>query len=110
MTGNRRLGFLVTLNAALLVALALSVLTDAQPVTAQTQTGSPNRYVMIAAEQGEIRRTGARLSTILVLDLDQSLLVALNYNRPRRPLEVVAVRNLARDVEASLPAPSNRTY
>jgi hypothetical protein len=101
MTGQRRtLASLVTLNLALLMALVLSVLTQPQPATAEAQP-MRGRYAIVAGEQSRIGRTGSRPNTIYIVDLQQSLVVALMYDVGKNRLEPVAVRSLVQDIENS---------
>jgi hypothetical protein len=97
MNGAGTLKFLFTANVLLLAALGVSVLTEGQPANAQTQVGR-YRYAMVAGEQRQLRRTGIQTDTVYVADLEQGLLVALDYSRGLRP---VAVRSMTRDIDAS---------
>ena len=91
---NRKsLGALVALNAVLLIALIMVAMLPARP--AQAQFGG-NAFVMIA---GEV--TGqARFNCVYITELQSAKMVAVMFNSANDKLEVIAGRELKKDVEA----------
>jgi len=83
---------LIALNAILLTALVTVSLTPA-PAQAQMGGARAGDYLMVAAHQ-----RGKTHATVYITDLNNGAILAIDPT-PRRELEVVAFRAIARDFE-----------
>ena len=88
---NRKsLGGLVVLNVALLVALGLLTFTP-QPAKAQLG-GRAGDYLMVSGAT-----PGKTEATVYITDMNNGLMMAVQYDQNRKSIQAVGFRSLAAD-------------
>lgn len=90
---KKSLGALITLNVALLAALALVSLT---PQSATAQLRRPGQYLMIPGEA----RGRAQENMIYVLEIGTARMVAITFNSSNNRLQTWGVRVVGDDINA----------
>lgn len=90
---KRSLGALITLNVALLAALALVALT---PPNAEAQLRRPGQYLMIPGES----RGRPQENMIYLLEIGTARMVALTFNSSNNRMQTFGVRVVGDDINA----------
>jgi hypothetical protein len=84
--------WLIGVNAALLLTLALVTIVPAQPLSPAAQGRPRGQYVMLPAKQ-----LGNPIGIVYVLDSVNEELMALRWDRASQRLEVVGFRDMIND-------------
>jgi hypothetical protein len=93
---ERSLGALVVLNVALLIGLALALVTDGTS-EAQAQARRPGDYVMLAGEAAG--RTNQQV--VYIIDLQSTRIAAMLFNSSNNQVEILDGRVISTDVAAA---------